>query len=116
MSSEQQKPEINKARVGAWDERKAGEFNTLSKFVEVYCNHHHDTAKGVLCNECSELLEYGHKRLELCPYDPKPKCKDCPTHCYRKDYREKVKEVMKFSGMHFVKRGRVDWLIKYFTQ
>ena len=61
-------------------------------------------------------LPYGKQRLLSCPYDPKPKCKDCETHCYRPKYREKVKEIMKFSGMHFVKRGRIDWLIKYFTQ
>ena len=116
MLSEPIKPVINKERAGVWDERKESEFSTLKKFVEVFCSHNHDTKKGELCADCSELLEYGRKRLELCPYDPKPKCKNCPTHCYRKEYRERVKEVMKFSGMHFVKRGRVDWLVKYFTQ
>ena len=116
MFSEKPKPEVNKDRVGVWDERKDREFATLAKFVEVFCRHNHGTAKGELCGECRELLDYGRKRLELCPYDPKPKCKECPTHCYRKDYRERVKEVMKFSGMHFVMRGRVDWLVKYFTR
>jgi hypothetical protein len=116
MSSKTIEPVINKERVGVWDERKNREFETLSKFVEVYCREKHGSDKGELCAECSELVEYGHKRLEMCPYDPKPKCKDCPTHCYRKEYRERVREVMKFSGMHFVKRGRVDWLVKYFTQ
>jgi hypothetical protein len=28
--------------------------------------------------------------------------------------RAKVSEIMKYSDMHFVKRGRVDWLVKYF--
>jgi len=46
---------------------------------------------------------------------PKPKCKDCPVHCYKIEYRRRIKEVMRFSGIYFVKRGRVDWLIKYFT-
>ena len=110
------KVEINKERSGVWDKRKEREFSTLSKFVEVYCNNHHVTARGQLCDECRELLDYGRKRLEMCAFDPKPKCKDCPAHCYRKDYRQRVREVMKFSGMFFVKRGRVDWLIKYFMQ
>jgi hypothetical protein len=47
--------------------------------------------------------------------DPKPKCKDCPVHCYKSEYRRRIKEVMRFSGIYFVKRGRVDWLIKYFS-
>ena len=28
--------------------------------------------------------------------------------------RKRVREIMKYSGMHFVKRGSVDWLVKYF--
>ena len=93
---------------------KEKEFETLTRFVEVYCAHHHAPAEGEgVCAECAELLAYARARLDKCPYDPKPKCKDCTTHCYRPKYREKVREVMKFSGMHFVKRGRVDWLVKY---
>lgn len=94
---------------------KEKEFATLTRFVEVYCEHHHERPDSEgLCIECAELLDYARVRLEKCPYDPKPKCKDCTTHCYRPQYRERVREVMKFSGMHFVKRGRVDWLVKYF--
>lgn len=85
----------------------------LRRFVEVYCKHHHDAAGG-LCSECDELLEYALSRLAACPMDPKPKCKDCPVHCYKPEYRRRIQEVMKFSGMHFVKRGRLDWLLKYF--
>ncbi len=94
---------------------KEREFATLKRFVEVYCENHHERPEsGGVCPECTELLEYAHGRLDKCPYDPKPKCKDCPTHCYRPRYRQQVREVMKFSGMYFVKRGRVDWLVKYF--
>ena len=67
------------------------------------------------CAGCHELLAYAGKRLEKCPYDPKPKCKDCKTHCYKPEYQKKIREVMRFSGMHFVKRGRVDWLVRYFA-
>jgi len=98
------------------ERKKEKEFATLKRFVEVYCNNHHGTTDDQVCDECAELLEYGRHRLENCPYDPKPKCKDCPTHCYRPKYREKVKEIMRFSGMYFVKRGRVDWLVIYFAQ
>jgi hypothetical protein len=59
-------------------------------------------------------VEYARDRLIACPYDPKPKCKHCPTHCYKPAMRRRVREVMQFGGMHFVKRGRLDWLVKYF--
>lgn len=87
---------------------------TLRAFIEVYCRHNHGMPKGLLCEECRDLLDYAHTRVAKCPYDPKPKCKDCPTHCYKPSYRQKIKEVMRFSGMHFIKRGRIDWLFKYF--
>jgi hypothetical protein len=69
-----------------------------------------------MCESCAELLEYALLRLEKCPFDPKPKCKDCKVHCYKDDYRQRIREVMKFSGIHFVKRGRLDWLFKYFLR
>jgi len=72
--------------------------------------------KAKWCESCNELLEYALLRLEKCPFDPKPKCKDCKVHCYKDDYRQRIREVMKFSGIHFVKRGRLDWLFKYFLR
>ena len=92
----------------------------LTRFVEVFCQKsrekhaHVEKADGELCDECRDLLEYATDRLARCPMDPKPKCKDCPAHCYKPQYRRRIREVMKFSGIYFVKRGRVDWRIKYF--
>ncbi|MCP4379577.1 MAG: nitrous oxide-stimulated promoter family protein [bacterium] len=90
------------------------QLQMLTKFIEVYCSKTHSTVDEQLCDECSELLSYASDRLARCPLDPKPKCKDCHVHCYDEAHREKIKEVMKFSGMYFVKRGRLDWLVKYF--
>ncbi|MBI1387033.1 MAG: nitrous oxide-stimulated promoter family protein [bacterium] len=88
--------------------------DVLTTFVEVYCWKNHRRERGDLCPQCDDLLRYACQRVERCPYDPKPKCKTCPTHCYKPDYRSRMKEVMRYSGMYFVKRGRIDWLIKYF--
>lgn len=90
-------------------------MEVLRAFIRIYCEKKHRGDEDGLCEDCSGLLEYGLVRLQKCPYDPKPKCKDCETHCYRPEQRAKVREVMRFSGMHFVKRGRVDWLWKYFV-
>ena len=86
----------------------------LKKFIHVYCRGHHGRRGRELCVECLDLLNYARTRVEKCPYDPKPKCKECPTHCYKPDYRQRMKAVMRYSGMYYVKRGRIDWLIRYF--
>lgn len=93
---------------------KERERKIMRRFVEVFCRKRHGTRSGEVCPDCLDLIAYAEKRLDRCPYDPKPKCKDCSTHCYKPDYRARMREVMKFSGMCFVKRGRVDWLVKYF--
>jgi hypothetical protein len=98
----------------AGEKKHDREFETLTKFVEVYCRDHHGTDGKTPCAECADLLSYARVRLDKCPYDPKPKCKDCKTHCYKPQYRARVKEVMRYSGMYFVKHGRIDWLVKYF--
>jgi hypothetical protein len=102
--------------------RHGRDLAVITRFIAVFCREKHAAeraaagiGKGELCPECRDLLDYAAERLARCPMDPKPKCKDCPVHCYKSEYRERIKEVMRFSGIYFVKRGRVDWLIKYFT-
>jgi hypothetical protein len=86
----------------------------LEAFVAVYCRKQH--ARDELCDDCRDLLAYALERLAKCPFDPKPKCRDCAVHCYAPAYRARIREVMRTAGMHFVKRGRVDWLLKYFLR
>jgi hypothetical protein len=104
--------------------RTERDLAVITRFIEVFCEKNHKShqqhaaarpADGGLCDECRDLLNYAADRLARCPMDPKPKCKDCPVHCYKPEYRRRIQEVMRFSGIYFVKRGRVDWLIKYFS-
>lgn len=38
-------------------------------------------------------------RLEHCRYGvDKAACKNCPTHCYRPEMRQAIREVMRYSG------------------
>jgi hypothetical protein len=70
--------------------------------VEMYCRHHHRGDR--LCDDCSALVDYADHKLELCPYGPeKPTCDNCPIHCYRPEPREKMREVMRFSGPRMLK-------------
>lgn len=101
--------------IGSASRKKAGrEEKVLNTFISVFCKAKHGRDGKALCEDCRNLLAYALKRLDLCPYDPKPRCKACPSHCYKPDYRAKIREVMRFSGTYFVKRGRLDWLVRYF--
>jgi hypothetical protein len=92
----------------------ARELRVLNSFIGVYCCAQHGAQPSGLCPECAGLLDYAAGRLKRCPYDPKPKCKRCPTHCYAPAQRERMRQVMRFSGMWYIKRGRLDWLVRYF--
>lgn len=117
---------------GRLDLKKARDARILADFVSIYCreNHRHEQrilvpvddgklrqALGnrplLLCEDCRKLLYHGIAKLLRCPYDPKPMCKKCETHCYAPGYREKVREVMRFSGLYLVKHGRLDMLLHY---
>lgn len=75
------------------------EKKTVEIMIGIFCRGHHHTHAGSLCSECSELLAYAHARLERCPHgDRKPTCRMCPVHCYRKDMRVKIAEIMRYSG------------------
>lgn len=78
--------------------RVENEKQVIKLIIEIYCKKKHGS-KDCLCEECNELLNYAHFRLSHCKFgDEKTTCGKCKIHCYKKDMRAKVKEVMKFSG------------------
>ena len=84
------------------------DFNILKRFVTTHCHYQHGTKKESICAECEDLIQYAKKKLENCPYDPKPKCKDCKTHCYKEIYQNRVKEAMSVAGAQFMKNNTLD--------
>ncbi|KIH75516.1 Nitrous oxide-stimulated promoter [Geoalkalibacter ferrihydriticus] len=107
------------------------DLRILAQFSSVYCCVHHagpkqflaareewggkiDLSPFPLCANCREFLGYAIERRLRCPLDPKPICKHCHIHCYRPGHREKVREIMRFSGKYLLKRGRLDLLWHYF--
>ena len=75
------------------------EKKIVTLMINLYCKKKHGNLSGELCRECRDLEEYAHKKLTYCKFgDKKSSCKKCPIHCYKKDMRDKIKEVMKFSG------------------
>ena len=111
-------------------DKKRKDVRVLANFVRIFCHEQHKESKRQpfvinderlqaelanleLCSECSRLLEHGVAKLSLCPYEPKPSCRKCLTHCYAPGYREKVRQVMRFSGAYLIKHGRLDLLLHY---
>lgn len=75
------------------------EKSTISGMIGVYCRHKHGSRKGVLCEECGELLDYAMGRLTHCPKgDKKSSCKKCEIHCYSPRQRARIREVMRYVG------------------
>jgi hypothetical protein len=78
------------------------EQRTIRAMLQIWCEAqpaHHRPRFGQLCRGCDGLYEYASYRLLKCPYgEEKPTCKKCPIHCYSKDKRELMHEVMRFSG------------------
>ncbi len=84
--------------------RIAREKRTMAAMVRLYCRKKHGRTES-LCEECAGLLEYATCRLDGCPYGPqKPTCAKCPIHCYKPQMRDRVKEVMRFSGPRMLLR------------
>ena len=74
---------------------------TVSLMIRLFCRK--KEGNKTLCSDCRELEEYAHKRLSACKYgEQKTSCKKCPTHCYRKDMRERIRQVMRFAGPRMI--------------
>ncbi len=75
------------------------EKKVFPKMAEIYCHGNHGTKGKELCPDCQELCKYALNRLDHCRWgDDKTFCSQCPCHCYRPDMRERVKELMRYSG------------------
>lgn len=73
------------------------EKDTVEFMIRLYCRRRHG-AEG-LCAECKDLLRYSQARLDSCPFgDSKKSCRKCSIHCYTPEMREKIREVMRYSG------------------
>lgn len=112
------------------DPRIARDLRVLAQFIRIYCRHKHPDAPKMqpqmrgfdfdqlrikpleLCIPCGKLLAHAFVKRAHCPFNPKPACKHCQSHCYQPSYREQIREVMRFSGRKLVLSGRLDLLFK----
>jgi hypothetical protein len=107
------------------------DLKVLLQFTAVYCKVKHAGGKSVIvtddsevkrlplgmfpvCDECRDFVLYAFDRRLRCPLQEKPACKHCQVHCFKPGHREKVREIMRFSGQYLIRRGRLDLLWHYF--
>ena len=73
------------------------EKETIKFIVELYCS------KKLKCDkmpdEYAELIQYAIQRLDRCKFgNAKSSCKKCRIHCYKRDKRERIREIMRWAG------------------
>ena len=74
------------------EKKRDREKKVISEMVKLYC-------KRELCDECKEVLNYSLKRIDNCKFmETKTFCSNCKAPCYSPKMKEKVKQIMKFSG------------------
>lgn len=78
--------------------KREREKQIVSEMIRLYCRKRHGTRTG-LCPECAVLDAYARTRSDRCPFmETKTFCSNCKVHCYKPEMREKIREVMRFSG------------------
>src|SRR5215831_9148573 len=82
------------------------EWKTVTAMIHIYCRDQHG---GALCAECQDLSRYVRQRLEHCRFgQEKPTCAKCPVHCYQRERRARIKEVMCYAGPRMLREH--PWL------
>jgi hypothetical protein len=74
--------------------------------IKMYCRKYHHSKN--LCESCAELKNFAFKRIDKCRFiENKPNCADCTVHCFGKEKRERVREVMRYAGPRMMFRHPV---------
>lgn len=80
------------------ESKREREKELVSQMIALYCRKQHHT-KGALCPQCAALMAYARQRSDKCPFmETKTFCSNCKVHCYKPDMRERIRQVMAFSG------------------
>ncbi len=81
--------------------KREREKQVVALMIRLYCKKKH--GKKELCPECAALMEYAAGRSERCPFmETKTFCSNCKVRCYKPEMREKIRQVMRFSGPRMI--------------
>ncbi len=92
----------NSSKEKSFDKKREKEKQVVSLMIRLFCRKKHGTKNG-LCPECAALAKYACERSDKCPFmENKTFCSNCQVHCYKPEMREKIREVMRFSGPRMI--------------
>ena len=81
------------------EKKRQDEKRLISEMIAYYCQKKHGSAAGHICEDCQKLMDYANTRIERCPFtESKTFCSHCEVHCYAPEMRERIREVMRYSG------------------
>lgn len=84
------------------EKKRQKEQRVVEEMIRLYCRKKHskeESQEGQMCPDCQELLDYAKQRSQKCPFmKEKTFCANCKVHCYKPEMREKIRQVMRFSG------------------
>ncbi len=81
--------------------KRQQEKEVVSLMIALYCRKKH--GGKTLCPDCAALDAYAKKRSEHCPFmETKTFCSNCKVHCYKPEMRQKIRQVMRFSGPRMI--------------
>lgn len=84
------------------EDKRTYEKLVVSQMIALYCRKQHHMG-GALCPDCAALDAYARLRSDKCPFiETKTFCANCRVHCYKPEMREKIREVMRFSGPRMI--------------
>lgn len=83
------------------ERKRLQEKETVSQMIALYCRKKH--GGKTFCPECAALDAYARSRSDHCRFmQTKTFCSNCKVHCYKKDMRERIRLVMRFSGPRMI--------------
>nr|WP_294490497.1 nitrous oxide-stimulated promoter family protein [uncultured Mediterraneibacter sp.] len=84
------------------EKKRKKEQYVVDEMIRLYCRKNHkeyNRKTDQMCPVCRELSDYAKLRSGKCPFmEEKTFCSNCKVHCYRPEMREKIRQVMRFSG------------------
>lgn len=84
--------------------------------IALYCAGNHEQADQTetaycgepVCPQCKAVDDYSVMRTERCrQMASKTSCDECPYHCYRPEERERIRQVMRYSGPRMITKHPV---------
>lgn len=101
------------------EDKFLSDTKTVLEFISYYCEKKHTNQNKdtlalfykdkmlqnidfILCDECKETFLYTYQRLQNCPHEQKPRCRNCPHPCYEKPKWKKLSVIMRYTG---IKKG-----------